>query len=113
MNSSAPGTSPPFLNETLRPRPPLIASISDYNLSLLIPVIVHWFTAAVYEIFQQNGIFERYRIHSPEEETNKNTISRWQCLRGVLLVQSRPLTLRAPSRSSRRALGSSSVYPPK
>ena len=75
--------------DVLRPRPPLISGISDYSLSLLVPVVTHWLTAAVYEIFQHFGFFQQYRIHTSEEETAKNTISRSECLRGVLLVQVR------------------------
>lgn len=77
------------LNDVLRPKPPLISGISDYCLSLMVPVIAHWLTAAVYEIFQRFELFQEYRIHTSEEEMAKNTISRLECLRGVLLVQVR------------------------
>ncbi|KAL8764587.1 MAG: hypothetical protein Q9194_006960 [Teloschistes cf. exilis] len=73
--------------DVLHPLPPLISGISDYTLSLIIPVVVHWTTAAIYEIFQHYGIFEKYRIHTSDEEKAKNPISRLECLRGVLLVQ--------------------------
>ena len=75
--------------DVLRPRPPLIPGISDYSLSLIVPVVAHWLTAAVYEIFQRFKLFQKYRIHTSEEEMAKNTISRLECLRGVILVQVR------------------------
>ncbi|KAI4168003.1 MAG: hypothetical protein LQ348_007577 [Seirophora lacunosa] len=89
MNSTATiaGKSSTAFQDALRPRPPLIAGISDYSLSLIIPVVTHWLTAAVYETFQHFGLFQRHRIHSSEEEMAKNTVSRRECLRGVLLVQ--------------------------
>jgi sphinganine C4-monooxygenase len=77
------------LQYVLRPKPPLIAGISDYSLSLMVPVVTHWLTAAVYEIFQRFELFQEYRIHTSEEERVKNTISRLECLRGVILVQVR------------------------
>ncbi|KAL8801947.1 MAG: hypothetical protein Q9182_004128 [Xanthomendoza sp. 2 TL-2023] len=76
-----------FPEDVLCPRPPLVSGISDYTLSLIIPIVVHWSTAAVYEIFLHYGIFEKFRIHTSEEEKAKNTISKLECLRGVLLVQ--------------------------
>lgn len=75
------------LQDVLRPKPPLISGISDYTLSLIVPVVAHWLTAAIYETFQRFGLFQKYRIHTSEEERAKNTIGRVECLRGVLLVQ--------------------------
>ena len=75
--------------DVLRSKPPLISGISDYSLSLIVPVVTHWLTAAVYEIFERLELFQEYRIHTSEEEMAKNTISRLECLRGVLLVQVR------------------------
>ncbi|KAF4506944.1 hypothetical protein G6O67_005627 [Ophiocordyceps sinensis] len=66
---------------------PLIAGISDSTLSLIVPVVVHWLTAAVYELFQRFNLFQQYRIHTSNEEGARNTISRLECLRGVLVVQ--------------------------
>lgn len=89
MNSTVLETSSVAFQDVLRPRPPLIPGISDYSLSLMVPVVTHWLTAAVYEIFERFGLFQEYRIHTREEEMAKNTVSRLECLRGVLLVQVR------------------------
>ncbi|PHH59776.1 hypothetical protein CDD81_2580 [Ophiocordyceps australis] len=69
------------------PRPPLIPGISDQALSLVVPVATHWLTSAFYEVIQQFGFFEKYRIHSSREEDEKNIVGRLECLRGVLTVQ--------------------------
>lgn len=87
MNSSRIEKNSVALQDVLRPRPPLISGISDHDLSLVVPVVAHWLTAAVYEIFHLFNIFQRYKIHTSEEELAKNTVSRLECLRGVLLVQ--------------------------
>lgn len=89
MNSTVADKGSMAFHDVLRPRSPLISGISDYGLSLMVPVVVHWLTAAIYETFQRFEHFQRYRIHTSEEELAKNTISRLECLRGVLLVQVR------------------------
>ncbi|PFH62479.1 hypothetical protein XA68_13381 [Ophiocordyceps unilateralis] len=71
----------------LRPKPPLIPWISDYNLSLIVPVVTHWTTAALYGLIERFELFQEYRIHTRDEERVKNRISRRKCLRGVILVQ--------------------------
>lgn len=75
------------LQYVLYEKPPLIAGISDYTLSLIVPVVTHWLTAAIYEIFQHFELFQEYRIHTSKEERARNSISRLECLRGVILVQ--------------------------
>ncbi|KAL8713664.1 MAG: hypothetical protein Q9220_002190 [cf. Caloplaca sp. 1 TL-2023] len=87
MNSTIPGRSFSPIEPTLYPRPPLLSSISDNTLSVIVPVIVHWLTAAFYEVSQYYGFFQRYKIHTSEEERAKNTVSKSECLRGVLTVQ--------------------------
>jgi sphinganine C4-monooxygenase len=77
------------LLDILQPRPQLITGISDNTLSLIVPVVTHWLTAAIYETFERFGLFQKYRIHTSDEELAKNTVSRLECLRGVLLVQVR------------------------
>ena len=89
MNSTMVEKRSVALQYVLRPKPPLIAGISDYTLSLMVPVVTHWLTAAVYEIFERFELFQEYRIHTSEEERAKNTSSRLECLRGVILVQVR------------------------
>ncbi|RDA86142.1 hypothetical protein CP532_3029 [Ophiocordyceps camponoti-leonardi (nom. inval.)] len=71
----------------LRPKPPLIPGISDHCLSLLVPVVTHWTTAAFYGIIERFDLLQGCRIHSREEEKMKNSVSRLECLRGVVLVQ--------------------------
>lgn len=75
------------LQDVLHPKPALVPGISDYSLSMIVPVVAHWLTSAVYEIFHRFELFQEYRIHTSEEELAKNTIGRLECLRGVLLVQ--------------------------
>lgn len=87
MNSTRTEQISVALQDVLRSRPPLISGISDQNLSLVVPIVAHWLTSAIYEIFHLFNIFQQYKIHTSEEELAKNTVSRLECLRGVLLVQ--------------------------
>ena len=96
MNSTVVEKSSLAFQDVLRPRPPLISGISDYSLSLIVPIVTHWLTAAVYEIFQRFELFQEYRIHTSEEEMAKNTVSRLECFRGVILVQVRCDLLSVP-----------------
>jgi sphinganine C4-monooxygenase len=89
MNSGYTEQAPVTLTEVLRPKPALISGISDYNLSLIVPVVTHWLAAAVYETIEYFNLFQKYKIHTTKEERAKNTISRLECLRGVLVVQVR------------------------
>lgn len=68
-------------------KPPLIEGISDYTLSLVIPIVTHWVTSAFYEVLERFNLLQKYKLHSNAEETARNPISRVECLRGVLLVQ--------------------------
>ncbi|WPA95409.1 uncharacterized protein RHO25_000008 [Cercospora beticola] len=70
-----------------RPIVPLLDGISDYHLSLVVPIIVHWLTAGIYEAFRQFGIFKRYEIHTFDEEQVWNKVNRAECLRGVIGIQ--------------------------
>ncbi|KAL8950432.1 MAG: hypothetical protein Q9222_003526 [Ikaeria aurantiellina] len=87
MNSTVERSSFVAHQDVLYPRPSLISGISDYTLSLIVPMASHWLTAAVYETLEYFSLFQRYKIHTNDEEVTKNSISRWECLRGVLLVQ--------------------------
>ncbi|PPJ54323.1 hypothetical protein CBER1_06130 [Cercospora berteroae] len=70
-----------------KPIEPLLNGISDYYLSLVVPIIAHWLTAGVYEAFRHFRIFEQYEIHTYEEEQVCNRVNRGQCLRGVVGIQ--------------------------
>ncbi|RDA94613.1 hypothetical protein CP533_2445 [Ophiocordyceps camponoti-saundersi (nom. inval.)] len=79
--------SPVAFQTILRPKPPLIPGVSDHYLSLIVPVITHWATAAFYVFIERFELLQKCRIHSREEEKMKNSVSRLECLRGVILVQ--------------------------
>ena len=72
---------------TLEPAPPLVGFVSDTTLSLVVPLLVYWVTSLFFHWLETSGWLSEYRIHTSEEEKARNTVSRWQCLRRVLLIQ--------------------------
>ncbi|KAI9856064.1 MAG: hypothetical protein M1813_009284 [Trichoglossum hirsutum] len=71
----------------LRPVPSLVNGISDIHLSLIIAVVVYWATALIFQIIESAGFFQNYRMHTSAEELARNRVSRWECIRQVVLNQ--------------------------
>ena len=72
---------------TLRPRPPLFPSVSDFHLSLLLPVLAYWFISAIYHVISTYNLFDEYRIHTPAALKARNRVSALEVLRAVLTQQ--------------------------
>ncbi|MCJ1250031.1 hypothetical protein MMC30_007257 [Trapelia coarctata] len=66
---------------------PLSTHISDFALSLIIPLVVYWATSLVFHWIDTQDLFSEYRIHTSTEEKARNTASRLEVLRGVVVVQ--------------------------
>lgn len=75
---------PPY---TLRPVQPLIPGISDFHLSLLLPVAAYWFMSLIFWYIDKKDYFSQYRLHTPEEFKQRNRVSAIEVLRSVLLQQ--------------------------
>ena len=76
--------------QTIPRKPPLLSGISDLHLSLLIPVVVHWTTSAVFEICERTGWLQQYRLHTTTDELKKNRVTRLECFLGTLKCQVSP-----------------------
>ncbi|KAG0648066.1 putative fatty acid hydroxylase [Hyphodiscus hymeniophilus] len=94
MNSSEPSTfllpwkplgNPPLYNLTARA--PLFPWISDFHLSLLLPVSAYWVLSATYHIISAFDFFSQYRLHSPAEFKIRNRPTVAEVLRSVILQQ--------------------------
>jgi len=72
---------------TLHLVPPLIPPISDLCLSVAVPIVLYWALAAFFEILERGNYFQRYKCHTSAEEILRNRVSRWECVRGVVLNQ--------------------------
>ena len=61
--------------------------ISDLHLSLIVPILVHWFFSGIFSWLDATGYLQQYRLHTSAEELTQNRCSRWECFRGVVINQ--------------------------
>ncbi|XP_050203697.1 sphinganine C4-monooxygenase 1 [Mercurialis annua] len=59
--------------------------ISDELLGTFVPIIVYWAYSGLYICL---GCFDNYRLHTKQDEDEKNLVSKSTVLKGVLLQQS-------------------------
>ena len=78
---------PPLPSYSLRPVPPLIPGISDLNLSLILPILAYWIGSLIFDYIDGTDFLDRYRQHTSAEELTRNTVTRSQCIKGVMLNQ--------------------------
>lgn len=87
MSNETSSSSLPLPTYSLRPVTPLFSSISDLYLSILVPNAVYWISSLTFYCFDEFSIFQQYRVHPAGEAAKRNTVSRWECLRGVVTNQ--------------------------
>lgn len=80
-------TLPPLPSYELYARPDLVSWFPDVWMSLVLPIIVYWAESAVFHIIDVFDLFPQYRLHTPEEITSRNPVSRFQCFRDVIIQQ--------------------------
>ncbi|KAK4202658.1 fatty acid hydroxylase superfamily-domain-containing protein [Triangularia verruculosa] len=78
---------PPLPTYELRPLPDLLPWISDFWLSLLAPHVAYWVVSGIFHLIDIYDLFPQYRLHTPEEITQRNLASRWEVARDVVLEQ--------------------------
>ncbi|KAA6414176.1 MAG: sphinganine hydroxylase [Lasallia pustulata] len=72
---------------TLTPRPAFLSFVSDFHLSLVLPVLAYWFISAIYHVISTYNLFEEYRIHTPAALKARNRVSALEVLRAVVTQQ--------------------------
>lgn len=81
-------TAFPALPEySLSPQPDLIPWLPDFWLSIIAPVVVYWVVSLSFHIIDVLDIFPQYRLHTPEEITKRNHVSRYEVARDVIIQQ--------------------------
>ncbi|KAL8735107.1 MAG: hypothetical protein Q9166_000983 [cf. Caloplaca sp. 2 TL-2023] len=78
---------------TLKPVPRLVPWLSDFHLSLLLPVTAYWFMSLIFWYIDKKDWFSQYRLHTPEEFKQRNRVTVGQVLRSILLQQAVQTTL--------------------
>lgn len=80
-------TLPPLPEYTLYKRADLIPWFPDNLGPVLMPVIAYWVISIVFHLFDVYDLFPQYRLHTPEEISSRNHVTRWECLRDVFVQQ--------------------------
>lgn len=80
-------TLPPLPAYSLEPTGDVFACISDFWLSLVLPVVVYWLMSLSFHVVDVLDLFPQYRLHTPDEITRRNHASRFEVARDVLIQQ--------------------------
>ena len=76
---------PPLMSP--QPVPPLVPWVSDFHLSLVLPVAAYWFMSLIFWYIDKKDWWSQYRIHTPAEFKQRNRVSVGEVLRSVILQQ--------------------------
>ncbi|KAI4201644.1 MAG: hypothetical protein LQ350_003123 [Teloschistes chrysophthalmus] len=76
-----------FPSYTLKPVPRLLPWLSDFHLSLVLPVAAYWFMSLLFYYIDRMDYFSQYRLHTPEEFKQRNRVTVAEVLRSVLFQQ--------------------------
>jgi sphinganine C4-monooxygenase len=86
-NASAMYDLPPLPSYSLSPVQPLVPWISDFYLSLILPIAAYWITSLFFHYIDVKDIWPQYRLHTPAEILKRNHVSRYEVARDVIIQQ--------------------------
>lgn len=86
-NATMASDLPPLPAYEVRPMPDLLPFISDFWLSAVIPHIAYWIISMIFHVIDIYDLFPQYRLHTPEEITQRNLASRYEVARDVIIEQ--------------------------
>ncbi|KAI9897600.1 hypothetical protein N3K66_007456 [Trichothecium roseum] len=79
-------TALPSLPEySLTPMADILKWMPDTWLSVIAPVVVYWVMSLIFHLIDIYDLFPQYRLHTPEEITRRNHVSRYEVLRDVII----------------------------
>ncbi|PHH82297.1 hypothetical protein CDD83_3305 [Cordyceps sp. RAO-2017] len=78
---------PPLPAYSLEPTGDVFACISDFWLSLLLPVAAYWALSLLFHAIDVLDLFPQYRLHTPDEILRRNHASRYEVARDVVIQQ--------------------------
>jgi len=81
------GGLPPLPTYETRPMPDLLPFISDFWLSIIAPHIAYWAVSMFFHVIDVYDLFPQYRLHTPEEISQRNLASRFEVARDVVFEQ--------------------------
>jgi sphinganine C4-monooxygenase len=78
---------PPLPSYTLESIPHLVPFISDFYLSLVLPIAAYWIVSLFFHYIDVYDIWPQYRLHTPAEILKRNHVSRYEVARDVIIQQ--------------------------
>ncbi|KAK3296150.1 fatty acid hydroxylase superfamily-domain-containing protein [Chaetomium fimeti] len=78
---------PPLPAYEIRPMPDLLPFISDFWLSLVASHVAYWVVSMIFHVIDVYDLFPQYRLHTPEEISQRNLASRYEVARDVIIEQ--------------------------
>jgi sphinganine C4-monooxygenase len=78
---------PPLPSYTVTPVPQLLPFISDFALSLVLPIAAYWAVSLFFHCIDVYDIWPQYRLHTPAEILSRNRASRYEVARDVIIQQ--------------------------
>ncbi|GKT53162.1 fatty acid hydroxylase superfamily protein [Colletotrichum tofieldiae] len=85
--TSMAGELPPLPAYTLKPYDDMIPGLPDVYLRILLPIVVYWILSLFFHLIDVYDVWPQYRLHTPEEITKRNHVSRYEVARDVVLQQ--------------------------
>ncbi|KAK4156027.1 sphingolipid C4-hydroxylase [Chaetomidium leptoderma] len=87
LNATLAAGLPPLPPYETRPMPDLLPFISDFWLSNILPHIAYWVVSMFFHMIDVYDLFPQYRLHTPEEISQRNLVSRYEVARDVIIEQ--------------------------
>ncbi|KAK4123616.1 hypothetical protein N657DRAFT_572481 [Parathielavia appendiculata] len=86
-NATMTSDLPPLPAYETQPMPDLLPFISDFWLGLILPHIAYWVVSMFFHFIDVYDLFPQYRLHTPDEITQRNLASRYEVARDVIIEQ--------------------------
>ncbi|KAF1960676.1 hypothetical protein CC80DRAFT_580377 [Byssothecium circinans] len=77
-------TPPTF---TLEPAPPLLRGVPDRYVVIALPILAYWAWSLMFYFFDTFNLFEKYRIHTPDEIKKRNLVPIREVILCILIQQ--------------------------
>ncbi|KUI65613.1 Sphingolipid C4-hydroxylase sur2 [Cytospora mali] len=87
VNGTMASDLPPLPGFDVKPMPDFFPWISDFWLSIIGPHVAYWVISGCFHLIDVYDLFPNYRLHTPEEISQRNLATRWQVARDVIVEQ--------------------------
>ncbi|KAM9876632.1 hypothetical protein VD0002_g6251 [Verticillium dahliae] len=78
---------PPLPSYTEKAIPDIVPGIPNFYMFPILPIIIYWILSIFFHIIDTYDVWPQYRLHTPEEITKRNHVSRYEVARDVVVQQ--------------------------